>query len=168
MLIAAGGALLLAAAIAAVVVELDWWRGVTVRVAPNSVAAIDPHTNRVVEQVAVGTRPAAIAFGSGSLWVANLDDQTVSRVDPKTLQTLRTIRGPRPADGHRDDRGWRLGGRVDTSPTAGLTSSVFVDRIDPEFDTPSAACGSAMSSRAGRGSSRRRAARSGSRRRRAC
>ena len=32
---------------------------------------------------------APIAFGSGSLWVANLDDQTVSRVDPASLRTLR-------------------------------------------------------------------------------
>ena len=29
--------------------------------------------------------PGAIAFGSGSLWVANHDDGTVSRVDPQTL-----------------------------------------------------------------------------------
>ena len=32
----------------------------------------------------VGARPGPIAFGSGSLWVANLDDQTISRVDPRT------------------------------------------------------------------------------------
>ena len=30
-------------------------------------------------------------FGSGSLWVANLDDQTVSRIDPASLQALRTL-----------------------------------------------------------------------------
>jgi YVTN family beta-propeller protein len=109
VLIAAGGALLLAAAIAAVVVVLTGGGGVTVRVAPNSVAAIDPHTNRVVEQVAVGTRPAGIASGSGSLWVANLDDQTVSRVDPKTLQTLRAIPVHGPRRGSRRPRlacGW--------------------------------------------------------------
>ncbi len=137
VLIAAGGALLLAAAIAAVVVELTRGGGVTVRVAPNSVAAIDPHTNRVVEQVAVGTRPAGIASGSGSLWVANLDDQTVSRVDPKTLQTLRTIpvRGPPTGIATTAAGVWVV--ESDTSPTAALTSSVFVDRIDPEFDTPS-------------------------------
>jgi YVTN family beta-propeller protein len=108
-----------------------------VRVAPNSVAAIDPYTNRVVEQVAVGTRPAGIASGSGSLWVANLDDQTVSRVDPRTLQTLRTIavRGPPTGIATTAAGVWVV--ESDTSPTASVTSSVFADRIDPEFDTPS-------------------------------
>jgi YVTN family beta-propeller protein len=136
-LIAAGGALLLVAAIAAGIVVLTGGGGVTVRVAPNSVAAIDPHTNRVVEQVAVGTRPAGIASGSGSLWVANLDDQTVSRVDPRTLQTLRTIavRGPPTGIATTAAGVWVV--ESDTSPTASFTSSVFVDRIDPEFDTPS-------------------------------
>ena len=86
------------------------------RAAPNSVAAIDPHSNRVVEQVAVGTRPAGIASGSGSLWVANLDDQTVSRVDPETLQTLRAIPVRGPPTGIATSRGWRVGGRVRHEP----------------------------------------------------
>ena len=106
------------------------------RVLPNSVAAIDPHTNRVVEQVTVGARPAGIVFGSGSLWVANLDDQNVSRMDPKTLQTLRAIpvRGPPTGIATSAAGVWVV--ESDTTPTANLTSSVFVDRIDPEFDTP--------------------------------
>ena len=85
----------------------------------------------------MGTRPAGIAFGSGSLWVANLDDQTVSRVDPKTLQTLRAIpvRGPPTGIATTAAGVWVV--ESDTSPTASFTSSVFVDRIDPEFDTPS-------------------------------
>jgi len=137
VLIAAGGALLLMAAIAAAIVVLTGGGVVRVRVAPNSVAAIDAHTNRVVEQVAVGARPAGIASGSGSLWVANLDDQTVSRVDPRTLHTLRTIpvRGPPTGIATTAAGVWVV--ESDTSPTASLTSSVFVDRIDPEFDTPS-------------------------------
>ena len=136
-LIAAGGALLLAAAIAAGIVMVASGGVVTVRVPPNSVAAIDTHTNRVVGQVAVGTRPAGIAFGSGSLWVANLDDQNVSRVDPKTLQTLQAIPvfGPPTGIATSADGVWVV--ESDTSPTASLKSSVFVDRIDPEFDTPS-------------------------------
>ena len=137
-LIAAGGALLLAAAIAAGIVGIAGGGVVTVRVAPNSVAAIDAHTDRVVGQVPVGTRPGAIAFGSGSLWVANLDDQDVSRVDPRTLRTLRSIpvRGGSPTGIATSPAGvWVV--ESDTTPTASLTSSVFVDRIDPEFDTPS-------------------------------
>src|SRR5207248_7841386 len=88
--IAAGGVALLAA-IVAVAVALAPSGGTIIRVAPNSVAAIDTHTNRVVGQVSVGARPGAIAFGSGSLWVANVDDQTISRVDPRTLRTVGAI-----------------------------------------------------------------------------
>ena len=137
-LLAAGGALLLAAAIAAGIVGIAGGGVVTVRVAPNSVAAIDVHTDRVVGQVPVGTRPGAIAFGSGSLWVANLDDQDVSRVNPRTLRTLHSIpvRGGSPTGIATSPAGvWVV--ESDTTPTASLTSSVFVDRIDPEFDTPS-------------------------------
>ena len=104
------------AAIAAGIVVLTGGGVVTVRVAPNSVAAIDPHTNRVVAQVAVGARPAGIAFGSGSLWVANLDDQTVSRVDPEDAADAADDPGPRPSDGDRDEPGWRVGGRVRHDP----------------------------------------------------
>ena len=137
-LIAAGGALLLAAAIAAGIAGIAGGGVVTLRVAPNSVAAIDVHTDRVVAQVAVGARPDAIAFGSGSLWVANLDDQDVSRVNPRTLRTLHSIpvRGGSPTSIAASPAGvWVV--ESDTTPTASLTSSVFVDRIDPEFDTPS-------------------------------
>ena len=90
LLIAAGGALLLAVLIG-IAVSLAGSGASSVRVAPNSVAAIDARTNRVVGQVPVGARPSAIAFGSGSLWVANVDDQTISRVDPRTLRTVGTI-----------------------------------------------------------------------------
>ena len=106
LVIAAGGAVLLAVLIAAAL-RLAGSGTSTVRVAPNSLAAIDTDTNRVVGQVAVGTRPGAIAFGSGSLWVANLDDQTISRVDPKTLSTLRGDHRRRASD--RDRRRRRRG-----------------------------------------------------------
>jgi YVTN family beta-propeller protein len=62
---------------------------------PNSVAIIDPGKNKVVGTVPVGIRPSAIAFGEGSVWVANSDDKTLSRIDPETRQELRRI--PLPA-----------------------------------------------------------------------
>ncbi len=136
MLIAAGGAILLAAIITAAV-RLAGSGASTVRVAPNELAAIDTHSDRVTGAVPVGARPGAIAFGSGSLWVANLDDQTISRVDPKTPQTLRAIPVAGPPTGIAAGGGGVWVVESDTSPTASLKSSVFVDRIDPEFDTPS-------------------------------
>ena len=95
VLIAAAGALLLAG-IAAVAVSLASSGASTVRVAPNSVAEIDVRSGRVVAAAPVGVRPGPIAFGSGSLWIANRDDQTISRVDPNTLRTVQNfaLRGP--------------------------------------------------------------------------
>jgi YVTN family beta-propeller protein len=59
----------------------------------NAVAIVDPHSNRVVGQVPVGSRPTQVAFGSRSIWVVNSGDQTVSRIDPATrsVQTTLTI-----------------------------------------------------------------------------
>ena len=105
------------------------WHEQHVRVAPNSLAAIDTDTNRVVGQVAVGTRPGAIAFGSGSLWVANLDDQTISRVDPKTLRPLRAITAGGPPTGIA-----AAAGGVWVVVSNATATSVSARRIDPQFD----------------------------------
>jgi YVTN family beta-propeller protein len=132
-LIAAGGALLLAAAIAAGVVELTRGAGHELRVVANSLAAINVRSDRIVGVAPVGARPGAVTFGSGSLWVANLDDQTISRIDPGTLRTLRTIELGGPPTGLATSAGgvWV----VESNQTGGAGStSVFVGRIDPEFD----------------------------------
>lgn len=133
-LIAAAGALLLAVS-AAVAVKLASSGASTVRVAPNSVAEIDVRSGRVVAAAPVGARPGPIAFGSGSLWIANLDDHTISRVDPNSLRTLRniTLRGPPAAVAASADGVWVIEPNVNLGQT-----SVPVIRIDPEFDTPAA------------------------------
>ncbi len=52
-------------------------------VSPNSVAIIDPVSNDVVDSVPnVGGRPGSIAIGEGAVWVANLDERTLARIDP--------------------------------------------------------------------------------------
>jgi YVTN family beta-propeller protein len=63
----------------------------SISVQTNSVVAIDPEENEVVGQVPVGNRPGAVAVGEGSVWVANIEDRTVSRVNPKTRRVDRTI-----------------------------------------------------------------------------
>jgi YVTN family beta-propeller protein len=61
-------------------------------VPPNSLAFIDPASNRVAGSVPnVGSRPASVAAGDGSIWVANLDDRTLARVDATTAAVQRTI-----------------------------------------------------------------------------
>ena len=93
-------------------------------------AAIDTRTDEVVGHAAVGARPGAIAYGSGSLWVANLDDRTVSRVDPATLRTLRSL-----AVGGLPMGLARAGAAIWVAASSPGATSVSASRIDPEFDT---------------------------------
>lgn len=88
----AGAALvgLLIAAIAIPVFALEGSEGGPT-VEPNSVAIIDPGLNTVVGSVPVGIRPVGVATGEGSIWVANTDDKTVSRIDATTRRLMRTI-----------------------------------------------------------------------------
>jgi DNA-binding beta-propeller fold protein YncE len=55
-----------------------------VAVPPNSVARIDMRSNRVVAAVPVGLTPTSISAGDDAVWVLNADDQTLSRIDPRT------------------------------------------------------------------------------------
>jgi DNA-binding SARP family transcriptional activator/streptogramin lyase len=91
-LVAALGALLLAGAIAAVVLAVTGGSD-PVAVAANSVAALDPETGRVTADVPIGGRPVAIATSPGAVWVANADDQTIVRIDPKSRKVVKTIGG---------------------------------------------------------------------------
>jgi YVTN family beta-propeller protein len=63
----------------------------SVTVLPNQVALIDPETGRVVDAIQVGTRPDSVAAGGGSVWVGNLDDKTVTRIDARRRTVLRHI-----------------------------------------------------------------------------
>jgi len=59
-------------------------------VAPNSVGVIDPRTNKLVGEVAVGNYPR-IAVGRASVWAINAGDGTVSLIDPQTMRVERTL-----------------------------------------------------------------------------
>jgi YVTN family beta-propeller protein len=91
----AGAALIgvLAAAVAIPVFALGQGSGGgAVNVAPNSLAVIDPASNRIVGSVEnVGLSPSAVAVGDGAVWVANLDGRTLSRVDTATRTLQATI-----------------------------------------------------------------------------
>ncbi len=58
-------------------------------VSPNAVGVIDPSTNELVDEVAVGIDPESIAVGAGGVWVANVEDETVSRIDPAARELER-------------------------------------------------------------------------------
>jgi YVTN family beta-propeller protein len=61
-----------------------------VAVRANSVAVVDPDAGRVVKDIPVGTRPGPITFGAGSVWVGNLDDRAVTRIDARARTVLRS------------------------------------------------------------------------------
>jgi YVTN family beta-propeller protein len=97
-------AALLAAGVAAVVgavllLALAGGEAAAVTLRPNTLAAIDPETNRVVAQVPVGAEPVGVAFHDGAAWAVSSADATVTRVDASTLET-RSITLGRPDDVH--------------------------------------------------------------------
>jgi YVTN family beta-propeller protein len=66
----------------------------------HSVARIDPRTNRPAGRpVSTGASPQSLAVGGGSLWVANHDARTVTRIDPASGKVVADI--PVPSEPHR-------------------------------------------------------------------
>jgi YVTN family beta-propeller protein len=61
------------------------------RVDPNHVGVIDPATNEIVDQLQVGIRPGPVAVGPGTLWVGNLDDRSLTRIDAKQRRSSGTF-----------------------------------------------------------------------------
>jgi YVTN family beta-propeller protein len=103
--------------------------GSELAVSPNSVAVIDPKTNRVVRTVPVGARPGPITTGFGALWVANLEDRSVSRIDVLEGSTVKAIATGEAAGGLAAGANgvWAIG----TSPARPFAT---MRRIDPEFN----------------------------------
>ena len=67
----------------------------TPAVVPNSLVKLDPNTGKVLDVIEVGRQPVALAVVGDAVWVSNNEDETVTRVDPKTGHTD-TIGGLRP------------------------------------------------------------------------
>jgi DNA-binding SARP family transcriptional activator len=58
---------------------------------PNTVGVIDPDRNKLTARIAVGLLPSAIATGAGRAWVVNQGDDTLSVVDFRSDEVVRTI-----------------------------------------------------------------------------
>jgi DNA-binding SARP family transcriptional activator/DNA-binding beta-propeller fold protein YncE len=80
------------------------------RVVPTSVVAIDPGTNHAVSVVQLGAGTQVKAVGEGAcaptrrstcrtaIWVANIPNRTVSRIDPESKRVVATISVPMTPD----------------------------------------------------------------------
>jgi YVTN family beta-propeller protein len=101
----------------------------------NAVAVIDPDTNEVTKAASVGTNPGPLAYEpkSRSLWVGNLDDRSVTRIDVRPVRTGRTIAV---ADPPRDLAAG--GGAVWVAAAPRTKPYVTLRRIDARFDSPRA------------------------------
>jgi YVTN family beta-propeller protein len=129
-----------AAAVAIGLVLLTRGGGGEVSVRPNSVGVIDPKTNRVIDQITVGTRPGPITAGGGAIWVANLDDGTVARIDPRSRSVVKhiTLEGTPTGLAYGEGAVWAANGLLGT-----------VQRIDPQFNS----AGDPIDTQAGRAAS---------------
>jgi YVTN family beta-propeller protein len=133
--LALGIAAVAAAGIAAFIALLAFRGGESITVRPNSVAVIDPKTNKVVADVKVGTRPGAVTYGESAVWVANPDDSTLSRIIPKTREVERSIpmEGVVPSDVAAGAGGvWVADGRSNEIVRVSPDANRVVDRFDTE------------------------------------
>jgi YVTN family beta-propeller protein len=97
----------------------------------HAVAVIDPDTNEVTKAASVGTNPGPLAYEpeSRSLWVGNLDDRSVTRIDLRPVKTGRTVAVPeRPLDLAAGN------GVVWVAGASRAKPYVTARRIDPRFD----------------------------------
>jgi YVTN family beta-propeller protein len=104
---------------------------------PGSVAVVDPEAARVVDTIEVGSGPAAIVFGHGSVWVANSEDDTVSRIDPETREVVKVIGVPSPVDlAVGADAIWVAGGLEGTVSRIDVELEDVVAEVDLGGDDP--------------------------------
>ena len=122
-IVAAVGAVIVVAAAIAVVLAVTGGSGSgDIAVLPDSVVAVDARTGKPVGDAPIGGRPIALTAGAYGLWVANADDGTVSRIDPKDHKVIETIGLGADVNGIASGFGsvWVAGGNDET-----------VFRIDP-------------------------------------
>ena len=60
-------------------------------VAADSVGVFDAQSGKLIAQALVRTGPSSVAYGEDSVWVTNTNDNSVTRIDPKTNASVQTI-----------------------------------------------------------------------------
>jgi YVTN family beta-propeller protein len=99
--------------------------------APNQAVRIDPATYELLAAPPVGTDPAAVAGGGGSVWVANRDG-TVTVVDPGSNRVQQTIPASGSGPGGQGGSGLAF---ASGSLWLANTAQRQVARVEPGADT---------------------------------
>jgi YVTN family beta-propeller protein len=124
-MIVAAGLVVLALVAAAVVFATRGTKGGLSSVHANHVGIIDPKTNEIVDEVQVGLRPGPLAIGDDAVWIGNLDERTLTKIDAKH----RTVGGTYPLS-NRTPTGIAVG-RGSVWVAHGALGKLAA--IDPEF-----------------------------------
>lgn len=66
--------------------------------APTELLRVDPHTLAIQARIPVGNGGAYVTTAFGAVWVSNMDDGTITRIDPATNTVTSTVRLGRPGD----------------------------------------------------------------------
>ena len=105
----------------------------------NFVAIVSPRSGEVQARVPVGKTPSAIAVGDGRAWVLNADDQTLSRIDPRSHEAETFAIGATPTDvAVGSGAVWvGSGGRVPRAQARGLVATTLA-RLDLDTRAPRA------------------------------
>jgi virginiamycin B lyase len=100
----------------------------------SEVVRINPVTNRVMARYKAGTNPQALAFGDGSLWVANGFGHYLTRLDPATGRIQAVIQLDR--HGNARDDGYNCNCQSVTVDARGVWAIAHDNRslvrIDPQ------------------------------------
>ena len=133
---AAGGAILvaglvvLALAVAAGIVALTTGGDGEGVALGNGVAAIDPAKGGVTAFSETESAPGNVAVGEGAVWVLNTESPSVSQIDPKTKETVKTFRpGGVPSEIAAGEGALWIGNAGGGEQT---NTTVSVSRIDPD------------------------------------
>jgi len=96
----------------------------------NSLAMIDPTSNRIVVDVPVGANASGLVVADGSVWVINEDDRTLMRIDIHSRKLVKTIAldGAPTGIASGDGSIWILNAASPDSSQAEIT------RVSPSFD----------------------------------
>jgi YVTN family beta-propeller protein len=68
----------------------------TLALEADALQRIDPKTNKLAATFRLGSDPTGVAVGDGAVWVIHLDDNRISKIDPRTNAVVATGSAPGP------------------------------------------------------------------------